>query len=113
MSKQHPSFQKYGALTLYNDYRRKFDDALAFTIEMKKRIDFAILSVLYYIISYVRRTRPTAWLFHISVEHVLRPGCSLYYIAYIISYMLTHSIAKSMRFFISIVNANALSNVLR
>ena len=28
--------------TLYNDYGRKFYDALAFTIEVKKRIDFAI-----------------------------------------------------------------------
>ena len=29
---------------LYNDYGRKFDDALAFTIEVKKRIDFAMES---------------------------------------------------------------------
>ena len=28
--------------TLYKDYGRKFENALAFTIEMKKRIDFAI-----------------------------------------------------------------------
>ena len=28
--------------TLYKDYRRKFENALAITIEMKKRIDFAI-----------------------------------------------------------------------
>ena len=37
---------RYINYKLYKDYRKKFEHALSFTIEMKKRIDFAIEWVL-------------------------------------------------------------------